>query len=205
MNCRKTAAAWYSVGVRPGAVIVHRLAPPMIEFSGALISSGSYGRNASPQSNLALFTRSPRIPEELKWMPALPDTSNWSGALSRPVYLNAPIFDSASNRSTCFTCALLLISSLASNPSKPSAWLAKGMLCSALYCSNWIQLSQELVIGISAASLALIAIAAFTTSGQVAGGLSGSRPALRNASLLYHIIAVDELNGTEAIRPSARL
>ena len=48
----------------------------MIELSGDLISSGSYGRNASPQSNFALFTMSPRMPDELKWMPALPDTSN---------------------------------------------------------------------------------------------------------------------------------
>ena len=105
----------------------------------------------------------------------------------------------------CFTCALLLISSCASSPSNPSALLANGMSCSALYCSSWIQLSHELVTGISAASFALIACAALTTSGQVAGGLSGSRPALRNASLLYHITAVDELNGIDAIRPSARL
>ena len=79
------------------------------------------------------------------------------------------------------------------------------MSCSALYCSSWIQLSHELVTGISAASFALIVSAAFTTSGQVAGGLSGSSPALRNASLLYHITAVDELNGIDAIRPSDRL
>ena len=76
MNCRNVATALYSAGVRPGAVIVHRLAPPMMELSGVLMISGSYGRNASPQSNLALFTMSPRVPDELKWMPASPDTSN---------------------------------------------------------------------------------------------------------------------------------
>ena len=105
----------------------------------------------------------------------------------------------------CFTCGLPLISSCASSPSKPSDLLANGMSCSAQYCSSWIQLSHEVVIGISAAFFALIACAAAMTSGQVAGGLSGSRPALRNASLLYHITAVDELNGIDAIRPSARL
>ena len=157
MNSRNVATALYSAGVRPGAVIVHRLAPPMIEFSGVLMISGSYGRYASPQSNLALFTRSPRMPEELKWMPALPDTSNWSGALSRPVYLNVPSFDISTNRAMCLTCALLLISSLAPRPSNPSASLANGMLCRALYCSSWIQLSHALVDGISAAFLALIA------------------------------------------------
>src|SRR5262245_26695619 len=111
----------------------------------------------------------------------------------------------ASSRSMCLTWALLLISSSASSPSKPFDLLANGMLCRALYCSSWIQLSHELVIGISAASFALIACAALTTSGQVAGGVSGSSPALRNASLLYHISAVDELNGMDAIRPSGRL
>ncbi len=57
----------------------------------------------------------------------------------------------------------------------------------------------------SASIFALMACAAFTTSSQVVGGFSGSRPALRNASLLYHITAVEELNGIDAIRPSARL
>ena len=46
---------------------------------------------------------------------------------------------------------------------------------------------------------------ALTTSCQVAGGLSGSSPAFWNASLLYHITAVEELNGIDAIRPSGRL
>ena len=105
----------------------------------------------------------------------------------------------------CFTCALLLISSCASRPSNPSALLANGMLCSALYCSSWIQVGHDVVIGTGAALLSLIALAAAITSGHVAGGLSGSSPALRNASLLYHITAVEELNGIDAIRPSARL
>ena len=55
----------------------------------------------------------------------------------------------------CFTCGLLLISSCASSPSNPSALLANGMLCRALYCSSWIQLSHDVVIGISARVLRL--------------------------------------------------
>ena len=146
MNCRNCATALYSAGVRSGAVIVHRLAPPMIEFSGDLDDlrivrqvrlapsrtwRSSPGRRASPTNS--------------KWMPAWPDTSNWSAALSRPAYLNVPSFDISSSRAMCFTCALLLISASAPSPSNPSASLANGMLCSALYCSNWIQLSQALV------------------------------------------------------------
>ena len=147
----------------------------------------------------------PRAADELKWMPASPDTSNWSGALSRPAYLNVPSFAISSRRSICLTCARLLISSCASSPSKPSSLLANGRLCSALYCSSWIQVGQDVVIGTGAAFLSLIALAAATTSGHVSGGLSGSRPALRNASLLYHITAVEELNGIDAMRPSLRL
>ena len=90
----------------------------------------------------------------------------------------------------CFTCALLLISSCASSPSNPSALLANGRSCSALYCSSWIQLSQELVIGISAASFALIAWAALTTSCHVAGGLSGIE-----ARLAERILAVPHHRG----------
>src|SRR5271166_206645 len=138
-------------------------------------------------------------------MPASPDTSNWLGALSRPAYLNVPSLAISSRRSMCFTCALLLISSCASSPSNPSALLANGRLCSALYCSSWIHVGHAVVIGTGAAFLSLIALAAATTSCHVVGGFSGSRSALRNASLLYHITAVEELNGIEAIRPSARL
>src|SRR3984885_15357048 len=111
----------------------------------------------------------------------------------------------SSSRCMCFTCGLLLISSCASSPSNPSDLLANGMSCSALYCSSWIRRSQELVTGISAASFVLIGWAALTTCGHVDGVLSGSIPALRNAPLLYHITAVDELNGIDAIRPSAKL
>src|SRR5271157_4155660 len=102
----------------------------------------------------------------------------------------------------CFTCGLELNTNSASRPSKPSDFVAKGRLCRALYCSNWIHVGQDVVIGTDAASFVLIVSAAWRTSCQVAGAVSGSRPALRNASLLYHITAVEELNGIEAIRPS---
>src|SRR4051812_30907745 len=143
----------------------------------------------------------PRAADELKWMPASPETSNWSAALSRPAYLNVPSFAISSRRAMCFTCALPLISSSVSSPSKPFALLENGTSCSALYCSSWIQVGQDVVIGTEAAFLSLIALAAATTSCHVAGGFSGSRSALRKASLLYHITAVDELNGIDAIRP----
>ena len=68
-----------------------------------------------------------------------------------------------------------------------------------------IQVGHAVVIATGAASFALIVSAAGRTSCQVAGALSGSSPALRKASLLYHITAVEELNGIDAIRPSARL
>ena len=138
-------------------------------------------------------------------MPAWPETSSGSAALSRPPYLKVPSFAMSSRRWICFTCGLLLMVSTVSRPSKPSALVATGRLCSALYCSIWIQVGQEVVIGISAAFFALIAWAAATTSGQVAGGFIGSRPALRKASRLIHMTAVEELNGIEAMRPSGRL
>jgi hypothetical protein len=75
----------------------------------------------------------------------------------------------------------------------------------AANCSKWIQVGQEVVTAYLVTFFALIAAAASTSSGQVAGGFAGSRPAFSKASRLYHITAVEELNGSEAIRPSARL
>jgi hypothetical protein len=54
-------------------------------------------------------------------------------------------------------------------------------------------------------SFVLIVAAAATTLSHVADALSGSRRALLNASLFYHITAVEKLNGIDAIRPSDRL
>src|SRR3954469_9511014 len=114
-------------------------------------------------------------------------------------------------RSHCFTCCGELNRNSASSPSKPFALVAKGRSWIALYCSRCTQISQELVTGNLTApisglpSFALIARAAEPTSGQVAGALSGSRPAAVKASLLYHISEVDELNGIDACRPSGRL
>ena len=71
--------------------------------------------------------------------------------------------------------------------------------------SSCTQENHDEVEGVGVAPFALIASSALTTSGQVAGGASGSSPALANASLLYHITGVDELNGIDASRPSGRL
>ena len=75
----------------------------------------------------------------------------------------------------------------------------------APYSSICTQVGQEVVIGIGVDDFAFSARQAAMTSVQVVGALFGSRPAFSNASLLYHIMAVDELKGMEAIRPSDRL
>src|SRR5580658_6176004 len=113
--------------------------------------------------------------------------------------------------SHCFTWAGPLNLSSASRPSKPFALVANGKSWIAPYCSSWTQIIQELVTGDFTAPIsgvpifALMARAEDTTSDQVAGAFSGSRPAAAKASLLYHITAVDELNGIDANRPSVRL
>ena len=73
IKARNCATPLYSAGVRFGAVMVHRLAPPMIELIGALVSSGSYGSGASSQRNLAFFAMSARPPDELKQIAASPE------------------------------------------------------------------------------------------------------------------------------------
>ena len=65
MYCRNDATPLYSAGVRFGAVIVHRLAPPITEFSGSGRTAGSKGSSASPQRNLAFFATSARTPEDM--------------------------------------------------------------------------------------------------------------------------------------------
>src|SRR3978361_2062740 len=121
MYFRNSATALYSSGVRFGAVMVHRLAPPMIEFIGVLMISGSYGRYASAQSNFADFTRLPRDEDDPNEIAASPETISGSGGVSRPVYLKLPFLDISSRRSMCLTWVLLLNTSSASNPSKPSS------------------------------------------------------------------------------------
>ena len=72
MNSRKLATPLYSAGVRFGAVIAHRLAPPMMLLLGDLMISGSYGSTAAAQLNLALRTMSARPDEEPKPIAAWP-------------------------------------------------------------------------------------------------------------------------------------
>ena len=111
----------------------------------------------------------------------------------------------SSRRLSCLTKGGLLISSSASRPSNPFALVAKGMLWMAANSSSWIQVNQELVIGEGAADLDFRVWHIWTSSGQVAGALFGSRPAFCSASWLSQSTAVLELNGAEARRPSDRL
>jgi hypothetical protein len=81
------------------------------------------------------------------------------------------------------TCSGLLNCSAVSVPPKPLFLDAYSTLCQAEKLSSCVQLSQLVVNGHlwpEAFSLA----AASATSGQVVGGLSGSRPAALKASLL---------------------
>src|SRR5262245_42489695 len=87
-----------------------------------------------------------------------------------------------------------------SKPSMPLALVASGTLCQADSCSMLSQVTQALPkpqLGWFAFSF----LAASNTSGQVLGGLSGSSPAFLNASLLYHMTALEELKGMDSISP----
>ncbi len=66
----------------------------------------------------------------------------------------------------------------------PLALVASGTSWMALNCSNWAQVGQAVVKAQGAALAALIFFAASISSGQVCGGLLGSRPAFLKASLL---------------------
>src|SRR5207247_5230128 len=81
------------------------------------------------------------------------------------------------------TCVGLLTASRVSSPPKPLRLVANSTLCQAEKLSSWVQLTQLVVNG-HLWPLALSLAAASATSGQVLGGLSGSRPAALNASLL---------------------
>src|SRR5262245_2387497 len=87
-----------------------------------------------------------------------------------------------------------------SKPSMPLALLASGTLCQAESCSRLTQVTQALPKP-QLGWLAFSFLAASNTSGQVFGGLSGSRPAFLKASLLYHITVLDELKGMDIISP----
>ena|SRR5437867_9836792 len=82
----------------------------------------------------------------------------------------------------CLVMTGVLNFSSVSGPSSPFALVDSGRLCQAVNCSIWVQLIQA---GITP-QLAPPALSFFATanvSGQVLGGLSGSRPALVKASL----------------------
>jgi hypothetical protein len=78
------------------------------------------------------------------------------------------------------------------------------MLCQALNCSIWVQLSHATVMP-QAVPAARSLRAAERVSGQVAGALSGSSPAFLKASLFQNVIAVELLNGSDSILPSVVL
>src|SRR5262245_5560824 len=184
MNRKNSATALYSSGFRLGAVITQKLAPPMIEFFGALPTPGQYGSMAAPHSTLASFKMRARSPEEPWIIAHSPDGNSASPALSRPPYLNVPSFCMSIKAWTCFTWAGLLILSSASVPAMPLALVASGTSWMALNCSNWVHVGQAVVNAHGAALAALILRAASMSSGQVCGGLAGSSPAFLKASLL---------------------
>src|SRR5215510_5300111 len=88
-----------------------------------------------------------------------------------------------------------------SQPSMPLALLARGTLCQAESCSRLTQVTQALPKPQLANPAAFSFLAASNTSGHVLGGLSGSSEAFLNASLLYHMTVLDELNGNDNISP----
>ena len=78
---------------------------------------------------------------------------------------------------------------------------ASETLCQAESCSIFTQVTQLLAKPQVAEPDALSFLAASNTSGQVFGGVSGSRPAFLKASRLIHITIEDELNGNDSISP----
>ena len=83
----------------------------------------------------------------------------------------------------------------------PLALVASGTLCQAENCSRLTHVTQALPKPQLAWPAAFSFLAASNTSGQVLGGLSGSRPAFLKLSLLYHITVLDELKGNDSISP----
>src|SRR3970040_2061464 len=95
----------------------------------------------------------------------------------------------------CRTYSGELIVSCVSNPSNPLAFVANGMSWRAPKVSNWIQVGHAVENPQGAVLAARMRWAAARSSAHVVGGFSGSRPALRKASLLYQRIGVLLLNG----------
>src|SRR5918911_1317127 len=100
-------------------------------------------------------------------------------------------------------CRGALNFSSVSQPSRPFALVESGTLCQAESCSTLTQVTQALEKPQVAWPALFSFFAASNSSGQVFGGLSGSRPAFLKASLLYHITVEDELNGKDSISPLA--
>src|SRR5438309_11074970 len=91
------------------------------------------------------------------------------------------------------TCSGVLNASRESSPPKPLRLVAYSTLCQVEKLSSWVQPCQLVVNG-HLWPLAFSLAAASATSGQVFGGLSGSRPAALNASLLEWKTVVELLN-----------
>src|SRR5258708_12713484 len=102
----------------------------------------------------------------------------------------------------CVTCTGPLNSSRVPGPPRPFSCEANGTLCQALKLSSWTHDCQP-VVKPHAAPDALSFAAACSTSGQVFGGLFGSRPAFLKASSLTYSTWLDLLNAIETRFPEA--
>src|ERR1700704_2415565 len=100
----------------------------------------------------------------------------------------------------CLTWTGPLNCSRVPTPPRPFSSVANGTLCQALKLSSWTHDCQP-VVNPQVAPDALSFAAACSTSGQVFGGLAGSRPAFLNASSLTYRTCVELLNGIEIRRP----
>ena len=92
INCRNCATALYSAAVRCFAVIVHRLAPPMIELIGFVLTSGSIGRYAAAQLNFAIRAIARAPPTSRTPIAACAGIDQRIRHVSRPPYLKLPSF-----------------------------------------------------------------------------------------------------------------
>src|SRR4030095_6517270 len=101
-----------------------------------------------------------------------------------PPYLKVPSFCMSMSACTCLTWSGLLILSSVSSPPIPLALVASGTSWMALHCSNCGPVGQAVGQAQGGALAGLIFFAASISSGQVCGGLAGSRPAFLKASLL---------------------
>ena len=117
-------------------------------------------------------------------MPHSPLMNSGFGSPRRPPYLKVLSFDHSAMFWMCFSAGPLLKASSASRPPKPFSFVANGTLCQAEKVSSCTQDCQPVVKPHWVAPDDIIFFDISTSSGQVFGGFSGSRPAFLKASLL---------------------